>query len=197
MIAVTSIEVRCRHCGANFCLRDLLVEQSGRCPSCQVLLAPEWTPVLLEEAANAENAQGVLVQALRRLVGIPGQLEVLPGSLVRNLFEEIGWEAAPPSDPHTIERELRLLRWEIASWERAQTIDHREDAGVLRHIAARLRQLAKAPASRSGDSADLDQAADALDIQADRLAEHRESRDDLLACIDAASQLVRDRGSDR
>ena len=43
----------------------------------------------------------VLVRAIRRLVGLPGNLELLPHSVLRNLFEEdrMGGEGSPMTRP--------------------------------------------------------------------------------------------------
>ena len=65
------------------------------------LLSPEWTSMLLEQSRTADRAMTVLVRALRRLNGLPGNLELLPHSVLRNLFEEVGWEEefSNDSDP--------------------------------------------------------------------------------------------------
>lgn len=221
MIYTVSIEARCRHCGSVFSLRDLLLERTGRCPNCQVVLAPDWTSVLLEEAAKAESAQDLLMASLRRLAGLPGRMEVLPGSILRNLFEEIGWDEELRCDPEVVERELRLMRQELAAWERLHAeADRRREAFRLHQLAKRIRRISRASAQRppsseapdtmqpgaghGGPAVDggppgarqLDQAADSLDDQAERLAEHRADRDAVLTTIESAAQLVHDRRND-
>lgn len=217
-----SIEARCRFCGSVFGLRDLLLEGSGRCPNCDVLLAPDWSSILLEEAANAEKAQELLVGALRRLVGLPGWLEVLPASLIRNFFEEIGWSDELASDPEIVERELRLMRQEFASWERIQAHgDGRREASRFHRLARLIRRLpvpsggdperacseagahqdaTAAPGSRPTrpeQARRLDHAADLLDAQANELEERRATRTSVLATIDSATKAVRERRHDR
>jgi hypothetical protein len=122
---VSPIEARCRHCTHEFSLSDLLPAADGVCPHCAKLLSPEWTSLLLEESRTADEAMMVLVRALRRLVGLPGNLELLPHSVLRNLFEEVGWEEEFPNDPAGAQEELRLIRLEVESWERLAEIDDR------------------------------------------------------------------------
>jgi hypothetical protein len=137
-----SVEVRCRHCDAAFTLADLLAERTGRCPNCNVLLAPEWTEVLFEEAARVEESQAGLITGYRRLAGLPGFLEVLPHTLIQNFFEEVGWEEQLSADPELVERELRLLRQELMAWEHLlpRAVQH-ERAATVRKILSRVGHL--------------------------------------------------------
>jgi hypothetical protein len=137
-----SVEVRCRRCDASFTLADLLVERTGRCPNCDVLLAPEWTNVLFEEAARVEESQADLITGYRRLVGLPGFLEILPHTLIQNFFEEVSWEEQLSADSELAERELRLLRQELTAWERLlpRAVQHRRAAAV-RKVLSRVGHL--------------------------------------------------------
>ncbi len=74
--------------------------------------------MLQEESRNADTAMMLLVRALRRLYGLPGNLQLLPHSVFRNLFEEVGWEQDLSVDPDYAGQELRLLRLQLESWER-------------------------------------------------------------------------------
>lgn len=112
------IEVKCRHCTSDFPISDLLLAVDGRCPVCGWTLSPEWTTMLQEESRNADTAMMLLVRALRRLYGLPGNLQLLPHSVFRNLFEEVGWEQDLSVDPDYAGQELRLLRLQLESWER-------------------------------------------------------------------------------
>jgi hypothetical protein len=67
----------------------------------------------------------VLVRALRRLNGLPGNLELTPHSVLRNLFEEVGWEEEFSNDPARAQEELRFIRLELESWERLAKLDDR------------------------------------------------------------------------
>lgn len=134
------IEARCRRCGALFDLKELTEARTGRCPQCDRLLSPDWTSELLEKAKVADASLGALVKALRRLNGLPGNLRLLPHSVVRNLFEEIGWEETLAAEPGALEDEIRLVRHELQLWQRLTPADHnRRDVSRL---ARRLRRLA-------------------------------------------------------
>jgi hypothetical protein len=61
------------------------------CPRCGWSLSHHWTATLLEEAARADIAQRHLVDALRRLRNLPGNVFLRPHIVLRNLFEEVGW----------------------------------------------------------------------------------------------------------
>lgn len=140
-MTVASIEAHCRQCGATFTLRDLLLEQSGRCPACGILLAPDWTPVLLEAASRAEMAQARLVEGLRRLVGLPGFVEILPGVIIRNLFEEVDWEPDLSADPDAVEHELQAMRQELNLWAKTTVDpDNRKRPRRLRRLVRRVRR---------------------------------------------------------
>jgi hypothetical protein len=153
---------------------------------------------------------------------LPGWLEVLPASLIRNFFEEIGWSDELASDPEIVERELRLMRQEFASLERIQARgDGRREADRFHRLARRIRRL---PAASGGDpervcseagahqdattapgsgptrpeqAGRLDHAADLLDAQANELEQRRATRTSVLATIDSATKAVRERRHDR
>ena len=115
------LEGRCRRCGNRFLLRDLLDDRTGLCPYCRRPLSPEWTEVMLDEAAHADGAQQQLVKALRRLVGLPGNLEVVPHVVLRNALEQIGWEQDLADDPEAAAREAAYLREQADRWAASAT----------------------------------------------------------------------------
>jgi hypothetical protein len=110
------------------------------------LLSPEWTVELLEKAAVADASLGALVKALRRLNGLPGNLRLLPHSVMRNLFEEIGWEETLAAEPTALEDEIRLVRLELRLWQRLTPADHdrRDRSGLARHLGRLADQLQSA-----------------------------------------------------
>ena len=65
------IEARCRRCGRDLYLTELIRRRSGLCPRCEWPLSPDYTELLLEESVRAERSLRELVRALRRLVGLP------------------------------------------------------------------------------------------------------------------------------
>ena len=111
------IEARCRHCDGNFELLELLSVRNGRCPRCDTLISPEWTSVLLEEAAEADRSERQFIKALRRLVGLPGNMIVLPHSVLALFWNEVGWEQPLAQIPELLEEEVRLERLEFERWE--------------------------------------------------------------------------------
>jgi hypothetical protein len=134
------IEALCRHCASKFDLGELTETRAGRCPFCNTLLSPDWTNVLLENAALALRAQASLVKALRRLNGLPGNLRLLPHSVLRNLFEEIGWEQKLAAEPSTLEDEIRLIRMELEYWQHLDPAERNRRDRVA--MSDRLRALA-------------------------------------------------------
>jgi hypothetical protein len=101
-----------------------------------------------------------LVKALRRLNGLPGNLRLLPHSVLRNLFEEIGWEQKLAAEPSALEDEIRVIRMELEYWQRLDSGERtRRDrvamADRLRALAGRLhatRSEAVASTSSGGDA---------------------------------------------
>jgi predicted Zn-ribbon and HTH transcriptional regulator len=116
-VPVTPIEARCRRCGGDFSLFELRVQRTGVCPRCGWILTPDWTAILLEDAAVADIAQRHLVNALRRLRNLPGNVVVLPHTIFRNLFEEVGWQTDLADETAVLREEVRQLRRLVAAWE--------------------------------------------------------------------------------
>ena len=114
---MTSIEAQCRRCGRVFTLFQIRVERSGRCPGCGSMLTPDRTEELLQHGANADVALRHLVEALRAVRGLPGVVVLRPHTVMRNLFEEVGWEEDLAGDTESLYEELHELRSLVAAWE--------------------------------------------------------------------------------
>ena len=138
------IEGTCRHCGGELMLSELLANRDGRCPRCSTLLSPEWTEVLLDQASRAERSEQVLVLSLRRLVGLPGNLVLLPHSVIDALLEEVGWEEKMAKEqPDLLAEEVRHARLALEEWEDLKpAADTRSLARRLGSLAAHLRRSA-------------------------------------------------------
>jgi hypothetical protein len=108
------------------------------------LLSPEWTEVLLHEASRAERSERVLILSLRRLVGLPGNLVLLPHSVLDALLEEVGWEEKMAKElPELLGEEVRHARLALEEWESLQpAADSRSLARRLGSLAAHLRRSA-------------------------------------------------------
>ena len=143
------IEARCRHCDGEFDLSELLSERDGRCPRCTTLLSPEWTAVLLEEAREAERAEQLFVKSLRRLVGLPGNMILLPHSVLDAFWDQVGWEEALAEVPELLDEELRLARLGLERWERIRPeAPSRAPAHRFGSLVAHLRPSARADLDR-------------------------------------------------
>lgn len=204
--AAAPIQARCRRCQGDFFLYEVVEDQTGECPRCRWPLTPDWVPLLMEEAKRADAAQRHLVIALRRLVGVPGNLEILPHSVLRNLFEEIGWERELASEPALIREEVRRLRERVEAWERlapeeGASEERRSMAQALRRLGGRLRRLGRAldlsqdmeagaqgPQSAAGQAAR--QAAARLDAAADAATARDDNAAELRAGLDAAEGVA-------
>jgi hypothetical protein len=114
----TPIEARCRRCSADFYLFELIAQRSGRCPRCGHGLTPDWSAALLDSTIRAIGAQRALVGALYRLNDLPGDMVLRPHTVLRSMFEEIGWERELADDPQLLGEELHELRQLLGEWER-------------------------------------------------------------------------------
>jgi hypothetical protein len=115
-VPVTPIGARCRRCGEDFHLFEVR-DHSGTCPRCGSMLTQEWTATLREDAARADFAQRHLIWALRSLRSLPGNVVVRPHTVLRNIFEEIGWQKDLAQDPEMLREELEELRRFLVEWE--------------------------------------------------------------------------------
>lgn len=125
-------------------LTELVANGDGRCPRCSTLLSPEWTEVLLDHASRAEASEQALVLSLRRLVGLPGNLVLLPHSVIDPLLEEVGWEEKmAEQQPDRLAEEVRHVRLALEQWEDLMpAADRRSLATRLGSLAAHLRRSA-------------------------------------------------------
>ena len=135
------IEARCRHCDGEFDLLELLSLGNGRCPRCDTLISPEWNSVLLEEAAEADRSERQFIKALRRLVGLPGNMIVLPHSVLALFWNEVGWEQPLAKVPELLKEEVRLERLELERWEGLGSLasSTRRPRGLGAHLRTSLR----------------------------------------------------------
>jgi hypothetical protein len=98
-------------------LFELLDDRSGRCPRCNWTLTHDWTHALLDDASRADIAQRHLVGALRGVGNLPGNIIVRPVTVLRNLFEEVGWQRHLAAHPQLLRAELAELRRLVTAWE--------------------------------------------------------------------------------
>lgn len=111
-MAVAPIEGRCRSCDGLLFLRDVAADKTGLCPHCRVPISPDRTDYLREHAAVAERAQRELVDSLNRLRSLPGNLELIPASVLDNVIGGVRWERTLVDNPDLLRRESHnLKRW--------------------------------------------------------------------------------------
>jgi hypothetical protein len=137
---IAPLEARCRRCDGAFTLAQVAEDPAGRCPFCGVALAPDWSFLLTREIPRLEEAERELAGSLRRLLGLPGHLAILPGSLIRSLLEEPGWERHLGDRPELLREEATRLEELAARWRAAAEPERRQAArpGLLGRLAARL-----------------------------------------------------------
>jgi len=117
-MAVTPIKARCRRCDRLMFLREVAVNKTGQCPQCGFAISPDWTHDLREQSAIAEQSQRQLVASLSRLRRLPGNLELIPSSVLDNIIGEVGWERAMVDNPDLMATEIdNLERW-TRHWKR-------------------------------------------------------------------------------
>lgn len=116
-MAVTPIQAHCRRCREPFHLFELVDDRTGRCPRCGWTLSPDWTSELVRQAHDADIIQRRLVAALRGIRNIPGNVMLRPHTVLRNLFEEVGWERDLAEDPAALRAELGALHRLLDQWD--------------------------------------------------------------------------------
>jgi hypothetical protein len=130
------ITAHCRRCGDSFHLYEIAEAGHGTCPRCNRILSDDWTMVLREESARAEVAMRDLVGALRRLRTIPSNAAVSPQSVLRNLFEEVGWQRDIESDPLRYAAEVAAIDELLAGWRQRVASGARRDPSLRRRRIA-------------------------------------------------------------
>jgi hypothetical protein len=136
---MTPLTGRCRSCDTRVELRDIVAGADGRCPQCAVPFSEAWTVLLVEECAAVQNLTEALVRSLRRLTGLPGNLEVQPEELLANLTNEVPWRQSIDTEPAAVASEIRQL---AARLDKSPAGPPPLFAGDLRAVAARLIGLA-------------------------------------------------------
>ena len=212
-MALEPVQARCRGCGRELVLAELVKVGSGACPSCGGLLAPGYTHLLLEEARKADALQHALVMCLQRLVGLPGNLELDPESVFRNAVARVGWEERLAADRTVMQTEAAALRPQVREWRRLPRRDRQREAAALfaglHRLAQRLRLHSRLLDQRDADlrnggetplgvgSGPLLEAAQGLESAAQTIADDNMRADDharaALSRVEAAVSKLEDR----
>lgn len=193
-MALEPVQARCRGCGRELVLAELVKVGSGACPSCGELLAPGYTHLLLEEARKADALEHALVVCLQRLVGLPGNLELDPESVFRNAVARVGWEELLAADRTVMQTEAAALRPQVREWRRLPRHNRKREAPALlaglHRLAQRLRLHGRLLEQRDAelgsrgetllgaDSRPLFEAAQGLETAAQTVADDKMRADD-------------------
>jgi hypothetical protein len=135
-------------------------------------------------------------------VNLPGNLELFPNSVLRNLFEEVGWDKVLAVEPDVLRAQVELVRDEVEAWAELSPGDGRRRAdsigGALQSLARRLRAAAEArheeemagrvPATEAAEEAR--EAAGRLDVTARELVAGRADPAEVHRQLDAAEAAI-------
>lgn len=126
------LTARCRSCHATTELNDIVIARTGQCPSCHHPWSEQWTNLLVEECEAIENLTHALTGSLRRLCGLPGNLELQPDELFANLTSEVPWHQSIDTEPGLVAAELRQLTDRLDSTDAipASLVDEIRDAST-------------------------------------------------------------------
>jgi hypothetical protein len=186
---------RCRSCDARVCLAEIAERHDGRCPGCGVSFSAEWTNLLVEECEAIDQLANALIRSLRRLAGLPGNLELQSEQLMKNLIDEVPWGQSIDTEPTLVAEQIAAL---VRSLDQSPApIDHTLVANV-RTLTTKLlglatvldaNQEATRPSRRGAGSAARDAAA-SLDEVADAIDRGESDAAELRKQLEAASRTT-------
>lgn len=127
---------RCRTCAGEFEIADLAETRDGACPVCGAELSPGWTILLVEEAEKLQTVHDALLRCLRRLAGLPGNLQMTPAPFWQNLLEQVPWEDQLATQPRRIAAEIERARGSLEASRTEPAVEQ------LRRLADQMRTLA-------------------------------------------------------
>jgi predicted RNA-binding Zn-ribbon protein involved in translation (DUF1610 family) len=140
---VPGIRAHCRACHYSIYLTELVRSPflDAHCPNCGRDLVEREPQCMRREAARAVRAHQDLVESVRYLVRLPGNLQLVPHTLVRDLFDEIDWRRdVLIADRELIRREIEALERYLETWSELVDSDS-EDADRRNQLLQRLRRL--------------------------------------------------------
>jgi hypothetical protein len=136
---MSKIRAHCRACHFSFYLRELVRATflEGHCPNCGRPLADD-RPTLLRGAARTVLLHDELLESVRTLARLPGNLELVPHTLVRELLDEANWADEVLEDRDVLGLAVDELERLVDAWERLAGDEGKASRSELR---ARLTQL--------------------------------------------------------
>jgi hypothetical protein len=149
---MSKIRAHCRACHFSFYLREVVRATflEGHCPNCGRPLA-EDRPQLLREAARTVLLHDQLLAAVHALARLPGNLELVPHTLVRELLDEGNWADELMEDRDVLSLAVGELARLVEAWERLADEGDGGDGGdgPRSELRARLTQLRARLGSRA------------------------------------------------
>jgi hypothetical protein len=146
---MAGIRAHCRACHFSIYLTEIVRSPflDAHCPNCGRDLVERDPKLMRREAARAVRAHDDLVESIRTLISLPGNLALVPHTIVRQLFEEIDWHHDEiVTDRELIQREIEALERYLEVWEELVGTDDAargsELRGRLRRLSATLRRFA-------------------------------------------------------
>lgn len=189
----SSIRGYCRNCHFFFNLAEIVRASflEGHCPNCGQPLATDRR-LFLKTAARTVVAHEELVECVRALVAVPGNFELIPHTLVRDLLEDIDWEDRIAQDRELVQLEIEALHRYLREWTELQG----ESGGTRRseirahlgRLADALRRLAGRVEAKEGEA--MEAAASRIDTVAASVKAEQSSEEDLRAALASASESV-------
>ncbi|MEW6475498.1 MAG: hypothetical protein AB1679_24855 [Actinomycetota bacterium] len=183
----------CRSCHFFFELAQLVRASflEGHCPNCGQPLATD-TRLFLKTAARTVIAHEELVENVRALMAIPGNFELLPHTLVRDILEDIDWEDRIAQDRELVQLEIDALQRYLRDWKKLEgevgTAHRSEIRAHLSRLAGTLRRLAGRVESREGEA--MEAAATRIDAVAASMGAGWGSEEDMRAALGSAQDSV-------
>jgi hypothetical protein len=138
---MAGIRAHCRACHYSIYLTEFVRSPflETHCPSCGLDLAENDPQQVRREAARAVRAHDDLIESVRFLVNVRGNLELVPHTLVRELFDEIDWRHDEiVQDRELVEREIEALERYLETLSELVDSEEEDHRRLLRD---RLRRL--------------------------------------------------------
>ena len=189
----SSIRGHCRNCHFFFDLAEIVRASflEGHCPNCGEPLAADRR-LFLKTAARTVVTHENLVECVRALLAIPGNFELLPHTLVRDLLETIDWEDRIAQDRELVRLEIEALHRYLREWAKlegeAGAARRSEVRAHLGRLADALRRLAGRVEAKEGEA--MKAAATSIDRVGASMDGGPPSEDVLRAALTSAEDSV-------
>jgi hypothetical protein len=189
----SSIRGHCRNCHFFFDLAEIVRASflEGHCPNCGEPLATNRR-LFLKRAARTVITDEELVESVRALLAIPGNFELVPHTLVRDLLEKIDWGDRIAQDRELVRLEIDALHRYLREWAKlegeAGATRRSEVRAHLGRLADALRRLAGRVEAKEGEA--MKAAAAGIDSVGASMEGGPSCQDALRAALSSAEESV-------